>query len=78
MADSVAKSTAVESVNLFFNHRAHVRLAGVAHGGGIVVIITPFTMALLCENGAVYSQCRHGDFGDSHFGIGDGIIFVVA
>ena len=78
MADGVAQSATVESLNLLFNYCACVRFVGVAHGGGIVVIITPFTMALLCENSAVYSQCRHGDFGDSHFGIGDGVIFIVA
>ena len=78
MADGVAQSATVESVNLLFNYCACVRLAGVTDGGDVIVIISPFAMALLCENGAVYSQCRHGDFGDSHFGIGDGVIFIVA
>ena len=78
MADGVAQSATVESLNLLFNYCACVRLAGVAHGGGVIVIIPPFAMALLCENSTVYSECRHGDFGDSDFGVGDGVIFIVA
>jgi len=78
VADGVAQSATVESLNLLVNYCACVRLAGIAHGGGIVVTLTPFAMAVLCKNSAIYSQCRHGDFGDSHFGIGDGGIFFVA
>ena len=78
MADGVAQSATVESLNLLFNYCACVRLAGVVDGSGVIVIIPPFAMALLCENSAVYSQCWHGDFGNSHFGVGDGVIFVVA